>query len=187
MKEKRIILGIILIVLAFASLFLAVTPSLYSQNSLGRVNKEIDVNFSFLSNEKSEYVLLYFGYVGCTTVCVPSLKELSLIYNKLDQKKFSFYFVNLLENSEKETVNGFAKFFNNKFKGVYLNKEEINNVIETLKVKVLPSIMDKYEIDHSSFLYVLKRNQKSYKQIFVYTARPFDENMIASELNKIQG
>ena len=185
MKTRKIIFGIALIVLAFSTLFMSIIPSIYAQNKAGKIDKEVDVNFSFLKKEKSPYVLLYFGYVGCTTVCGPSLEEINEIYKNLDNKKFSFYFINLLENTQKQNVELFAKSFNEKFKGVYLEKKELKSVIETLRVKVLPSLVDKYELDHSSFLYVLKKHKDAYKQISIYTARPFKKQIIINDLKNI--
>lgn len=184
MKNKKIIFGILLIILAFSTIFISVIPSIYSQNSAGKIDKKIDVDFKFLEKEDSKYVLLYFGYVGCTTICMPSLSELSDIYKKVNKKKFSFYFVNLLEDTNKQAVESFAKYFNKDFKSIYLNKSELNNIVNILKVKVLPSIIDKYEINHSSFLYLLEKEDKKYKQISVYTARPFDKEFIINDLNK---
>lgn len=186
MSIKKIIFGIILILLSFCTIFLSVMPNIYSNNSAGKIIKQIEVDFDFLKNETSEYILLYFGYVGCYTICPPSLNEISQIYDKLNPSKYKFYFVNLQPDLPKENVDQFAKVFNENFKGIYLNNEEIIKIVSKLNVKYLPSMIDKYEIDHSGFLHVLKRLEKGhYQQEFIYTTRPFDIDFIVDELNNL--
>lgn len=185
MSKKKLGFGIILILLTFSTLFISAIPSIYSNNSAGKIYKEVNTNFNFLKKEKKPYILLYFGYVGCYTVCPPALNEISQIYKNLDKDKFSFYFVNLQENTPKENVDQFAKVFNENFKGVYLNNKEIIELISKLNVKYLPSVFDKYEIDHSGFLHVLKRDKDLYTQKFIYTTRPFDTEYIIKDLNSL--
>lgn len=161
-------------------------PNIYSNNDAGKVYKQIEVDFDFLENEDSEYALLYFGYVGCYTICPSALNEISQIYNKINPSKYSFYFINWQPNLPKENVDQFAKVFNDKFKGIYLNNEQIRKIINKLNVKYMPSLIDKYEIDHSGFLHVLKKLKKGhYQQEFIYTTRPFDVEFIVDELNNL--
>ncbi len=186
MSRKKITFGILLILLSFSTILFSALPILYSNNSAGKVIKQVDVDFNFLKDNDSDYVLLYFGYVGCYTVCPPALNEISQIYKKLDKNKFTFYFVNLQKNVPKENVDQFAKVFDENFKGIYLNNQEIKKIISKLNVKFIPSMFDKYDIDHSGFLHVLKKHEnKIYKQEFLYTTRPFDIDYIIKDLDKI--
>lgn len=186
MSKKKTIFGILLILITFSTLIIAVIPNLYSNNSAGKMYKEVETNFHFLKNEKKDHVLLYFGYVGCTTICPPALNEISQIYNKLDKNKFAIYFINLQENTPKENVDQFAKVFHKNFKGIYLNKKEISEIISKLNVKYLPSMIDNNEIDHSGFLHYLKKNNNyNFFQKFIYTTRPFDIDFIVKDLKSI--
>ena len=160
-------------------------PNFYANNEAGKIEKSIDTNFNFLKSEDSPYVLLFLGYVGCYTVCPPALNEISQIYKKIDKNKFTFYFVNLQANTPKENVDQFAKVFDENFKGIYLNNKEIIETISKLNVKYLPSLVDKYEIDHSGFLHVLKRKNNLYTQEFLYTTRPFNIDYIIKDLNSL--
>ncbi len=188
MSKTKIIFGIFLITLMLSTLLFTAFPSLYSNNETGKIYKQVDTNFNFLKNEDSEYVLLYFGYVGCTTICSPALNEISQIYKKLDKNKFTFYFVNLQENIPKENVDLFAKVFDEDFTGIYLNNQEIKKIINTLNIKFVPSMLDKYEIDHSGFLHVLKKEENNiYQQKFIYTTRPLQIEEIIKDLNNTKG
>lgn len=187
MSKKKIIFGILLILITFSTLIITIIPSIYANNSAGKVYKEIKSNFKFLENEEKPHVLLYFGYVGCYTVCPPALNEISQIYEKLDKKKFAVYFINLQINTPKENVDQFAKVFNKDFKGIYLDKNQISEIISKLNVKYLPSMIDNNDIDHSGFLHYLEKNNNSFFQKFIYTTRPFDIDYIISDLKSIQG
>lgn len=186
MSRKKIIFGILLILLTFSTILFSTLPTLYSNNTAGKVFKKVNVDFNFLKKADSPYVLLYFGYVGCYTICPPALNEISQIYKKLNKDKFTFYFVNLQENIPKENVDQFAKVFDENFKGIYLNNIEIKKIISKLNVKFIPSMFNKYEIDHSGFLHILKKQDNNkYHQEFLYTTRPFDIDYIIKDLEKI--
>ena len=186
MSKRKVTIGILLIILSFSTIFLSIIPSLYANNKSGKIEKELTVDFAFLEEEDSDFLLLYFGYVGCTTICPPALNQISKIYEKIDKKKFSFYFVNLQENTPKNNVKLFVEVFNKNFKGIYLNNKEIKKVVNTLNVKFMPSLTDKNEIEHSGFLHVLKKNKNGeYKQLFFYTTKPFQEEEIIKDLNKL--
>lgn len=174
-----------LILATFSIPFLILNPSLYSDNKVGKIYKEVDLDFSFLKKEKKEFVILYFGYVGCNTICPPAMEQINQIYNNLKKEKFEFYFINLLPNVTQDMVVAFAKAFNNNFKGVYLNNNEIRQIVSSLNVKYLPSMFKKNEIEHSGFLYILEKNIDKYTLKFIYTASPFDIEYISNDLKRI--
>ena len=186
MSSKKILIGIILIILSFSTIFLTLLPNLYSDNTAGKINKEVEVQFNFLKKETSPFVLMYFGFVGCHTICPPALNDINKIYSKLDKDKYSFYFINLTHNSSKNDVKLFIESFNKDFKGIYLNNKQIPNIVNALNVRYLPSLSDKNEIEHSGFLHVLKKTDKGpYEQKFIYTTKPFDVDFIIEDLNNL--
>eukprot|EP00767_Chilomastix_cuspidata_P007862 gnl/Chilomastix_cuspidata/8733.p1 GENE.gnl/Chilomastix_cuspidata/8733~~gnl/Chilomastix_cuspidata/8733.p1 ORF type:complete len:192 (+),score=4.36 gnl/Chilomastix_cuspidata/8733:37-612(+) len=185
MSKKKKFFGLMIILILIATIFSTALPILYSNDKAGKVNKEIqNINFDFLKNETKEYVLLFFGYVGCGNICPPALNSISQIYNRLDKDHFSFYFINLQPNVFEKDVKPFAKAFNKDFKGIYLNKKELVDITSKLQVKYSPiNIID---MDHTGFLYLLEKSANNmYKQKFIYTARPFDIEYISNDLNTI--
>ena len=133
-------------------------PQIYSSNSSGRIDKEIDIDFKYLKDETSDIVLLYFGYVGCDTICVPSMTEINEIYNKINNKNVKVYFINLLVNLDQNLPQLFAEHFNENFKGIYLDKKELLKVTSQLNVVFSKSLVDKYELNHAGYLYILQKN-----------------------------
>ena len=174
-----------LILITFCIPFLIINPNLYSGNNAGKIYKEVNLDFTFLKKENKKFVLLYFGYIGCSNICPPAMEQINQIYNKIDKKRFGFYFINLLPNGDPDMVKAFAEAFNKDFNGVYLNNKEIRKIVSSLNVKYLPSLFDKNELEHSGFLYLLEKNVNSYTLKFIYTASPFDIEYISNDLKRI--
>ncbi|XPV67901.1 MAG: SCO family protein [Halarcobacter sp.] len=186
MSKKKKFFGLIIIIILIATIFSTALPVFYSNDKAGKVNKEIqNLHFDFLKDETKEYVLLFFGYAGCDNICPPALSEISQIYNKLDKEQFSFYFINLQPNIFKDDVDPFAKAFNKDFKGIYLDDKKLFDITSKLQVKYSP--VNKIDIDHTGFLYLLEKSGSNmYKQKFIYTARPFDIEYISNDLNTLK-
>jgi len=181
------VFGYFLILFSLFSILIIGVPQFYSSNNSGRIDKEIDLKLNFLKNEKAEVVILYFGYVGCDTICVPSLSELDEIYKEIDKTKTSVYFINLLDIIEKDLPNLFASHFNKDFKGVYLDKSELLKVTKMLNVVYTKSFTNSYELNHAGYLYILQKDKenKSYKQKYIYTTRPFAKTIIVEDIKKL--
>lgn len=141
----------------------------------------------FLKDEKKPIILIFFGYVGCPDICIPALTQINKIYEKLDKDDVSVYFVNLLATATPSSVDDYVKIFNKDFKGIYINKFEINKVISKLDVLYRPSLTDKNVIDHSGYLHLFIKENEKYKQKYVYTSSPLDVEFISNDINKIKG
>ena len=187
MSFYKRLFGYFLIVFSLLVIVMIGFPQIYSSNSSGRIDKEIDVDFKYLKDETSDIVLLYFGYVGCDTICVPSMTEINEIYNKINNKNVKVYFINLLVNLDQNLPQLFAEHFNKNFKGIYLNKKELLKVTSKLNVVFSKSPVDKYELNHAGYLYILQKNNTNngYKQKYIYTTRPFKQNMIVEDINNL--
>ena len=187
MSIYKKLFGYFLILFSLSVIIMIGFPQFYSNNSAGRVDKEVTLDLNFLKNETSPIILLYFGYVGCKTICTPSLNELSRIYNQLNKKRTKVYFGNLLDIYDEELPQLFAEYFHKDFKGIYLNKKEIQNIANQLRINFTTSLTDAEELDHSGYLYILEKdpNDKNYRQKYIYTTRPFDEKTIINDINKL--
>jgi protein SCO1/2 len=163
-------------------------PQVFSLSNSGRIDKRIDTNVSFLQNEKADIVLVYFGYVGCNNICIPSLTEINTIYSKLEDKNnVSIYFVNLLNNVDSNMPQQLASAFNKDFKGIYLKDEELKKVTSLFDVVYTKSLLYDYELNHPGYLYLLEKDdsKNSYKQKYIYTTRPYAVDFIVKDINKL--
>ena len=185
------IFGYFLILFALVMILLIGFPQVYSSNNSGRIDKEIQIDAGFLKNETSEIVLVYFGYVGCSTVCVLSLHEIDEIYNTIGSSEVSVYFINLLDGIDNNLPDAVAKSFNNNFKGVHLDKDELVKVTNEFKVSYTKALIDKYELNHPGYLYLLSKNsdkkgtKDGYTQKYIYTTKPFSQKDIVLDIENL--
>jgi protein SCO1/2 len=185
MSFRKKIFGVIVILITFSSLFLILIPKIYSNNPAGRFSTNIETKFNFLEKETKPLVMIFFGYVNCPDICVPSLSELSKIYNKIKQKnKISIYFVNLQATAHPESVKEYAKVFNKDFKGIYLDYATMLEVVSKLNV-IYKATPNSTTIDHSGYIHLLVKHNNEFIQKYVYTARPYDIEYISSDINKM--
>ncbi|MCH9812581.1 MAG: SCO family protein [Epsilonproteobacteria bacterium] len=187
MSLTKKLFGSFLILFSLLVIVMIGLPQIYANNAAGRIDKEITVDLKFLNGETSPVVLLYFGYVGCETICTPAMSEISQIYRALDPDKTEVYFVNLLEHYDKELPTLFAKHFHKDFHGVYLTKEEILKVVNQLRINYTTSLRDISQLNHSGYLYLLEKSSDnlSYQQKYMYTTRPFHQEAIISDVRYI--
>ena len=91
---KKTIAGVILLFLMLG--LLMVFPVM--AGFMGKNTHVIEVNMPtitppFLKEEQAQAVLLYFGYVGCTSVCIPVLRDMTPMYTRLTQQFPSLGFI----------------------------------------------------------------------------------------------
>ncbi|APW64781.1 MULTISPECIES: SCO family protein [Arcobacteraceae] len=183
MSKKKLFLGILLIIISFT--MIAFINFIYLFSDSGKIQKELNVNFKFLKEEKKDIAILYFGYTGCSNICIIALNQLNNLYKTIDKKRVSVYFINLLTNADKNLTNDYVKSFNKDFTALNFSKQELFKITTKLKVNFAPSLLNKEEINHTGFLYLFQKNDKGYKQKYVYTNTPYDIDLIKKDINKI--
>lgn len=161
-----VVFGIIILLPFISSYFL--------QDSYVKINREVKSVLFDKYNEKN--LLLFFGYVGCADICVPRLSELSSIYDDLKQRgiQTKVIFINITELSDHELPDLFAKSFHKEFDGIYLKQDQLENLKREFDVYSAHALGDPEKINHTAFLYLLKRVDSRYFLNKIYTKRPFD-------------
>lgn len=153
------------------------------------IKKNTPIENEFINSFTDESLILFFGYVGCTSVCTPRLAELSLVLNNIPddiKNKFQFIFINLKYSNFIKHADMFAKSFNDSFKGYTLSEEETKKLAREFGSYYSTSLLDKDEINHSNNLYFLKKNDSKYILKAIYTHPKVDkdkfENMLRQSL-----
>lgn len=154
----------------------------FAANFMDKSLSEITVKNSphepwFLKNEKEKYVLVYFGYVGCTEICIPSLDEINQLYKKIDEKKIDipFYFVNIDPRQEKTLPDFFARSYDERYHGIYNTYQQLNKLRADYNLFIQETQID---ISHSSNLYLFKKERNQYRLHKIYITHPYDEKLI---------
>jgi len=183
----KTILGYFLIFFALLFMVVIALPQFYSNNSSGRINKDVALDFDFLAEEKAPVVVLFFGFVGCGDICIPAMNELNKIYKQLDKSKTKVYFINIFDETNKALPSKYAKAYNKQFQGIYLDKDGIKKVSKKLTLAIVK--ISQQEISHTGHLYILKKDEISdkYNLRYIYTTRPFDEKSIVNDINILIG
>ena len=183
----KIVAGIILILLAFGLIAGLAFPALSDSEHVGRSEKQMVVNFPFLKNENSKLILVYFGYVGCTTTCTPALNNLSDIYREVQAKKFkdtpSVWFVNMTPRMDTLSVQSWVKHFNKDFKSYASNEAELQNMVHSLNL--IYSDMGA-KVEHASYLYLIRKVGSTYELVYIYTSSPYNRKLILKDIGVFQ-
>jgi protein SCO1/2 len=147
-----------------------------------------EINFYFPVKKQVQYILVFFGYPGCFTVCPLSLKTLSKVYTNY-QKTYqddalTVIFINLLPNVTAQATMRYAKHFNPDFLGYHLSKQQLNQAMEELGVSVFQ--YDGQEPQHSSYVYLLERQPVGWKIKYVYNQPNFLESNVMNDLRELK-
>ena len=183
MSKKKLYYGILLIIISFS--MIAFINFVYLISDSGKVTKEISVDFKFLKKEKKPIVLLYFGYTGCSNICIMALSQINDLYKTIDEKKVSVYFINLFTNVDKNLTDSYAKSFNKQFVGLNFDKSSLLEITSKLRVNFAPSLLNKEEINHTGFLYLFEKKDKNFVQKYVYTNTPYNIKLIKKDVENI--
>jgi protein SCO1/2 len=182
---KKTIAGIILLsmMLGLLMLFPLIPEFMGNDNHSVEVNRVI-ITPPFLKEEPAQAVLLYFGYVGCTAVCIPALNELAPMYDRLHAKfpSLSFYFINLNPAQSSEWAKTFAKSFHPDFHGAYTTAAEMQQLERDFNLAVTSN---NQEIGHSSNLYLIIKKNGHYTNRRIYTTHPYDEDQVEHDLQRL--
>ncbi len=154
-----------------------------------KVMTDAPISAPYLNVGTKEYLLVFYGYVGCAHVCTPVLENLAKFYRS---KEFALYepqvdlvFVNLLSEVSLEQPDQFAKSFDGKFIGVHLTPKELQSLDKELSVYFAKQTGEAFELDHSDFVYLIKRNpDKSLSLVTIYMTHPFDGAFVVRDLQE---
>lgn len=188
MKQRaKTIFGIFLIFTAFGIIVSLAFPALSDPKHAGRSEDRRSVDFPFLKGEKSELILVYFGYVGCTRVCTPALNDLAEIYRDIRSKGYkhipSVWFVNMTPEMDKESVQSWALHFDKGFKSYAPAQRELNSMVHTLNL-VYTKIG--VEAEHMPYVYLLRKKGVKYELVYIYTSLPYNRSLILEDIGVLQ-
>ena len=175
---KYYLLPIFLIITIVLVMFAGNFSSIGSKVEL---NKKIQAKI--FDKYESEFVFVFFGYVGCADICTPRLEELSNIQIELKNRvEIETVFVNLTKLQDHELPQLFASTFNKEFNGVYLNSEELREVKSEFGIYGASSLMSDEEFDHTSFLFLLQKIDDRFYLKRIYTHVPFSKEIIIEDV-----
>lgn len=181
------IFGFFLIFIGFGLIAGLAFPALSDSLNSGRVKPQSKVDFPFLKTEQSKLVLVYFGYVGCTRVCEPALKDIAQISMLSKKQKFkhepAILFVNLTPAVDGSSVKSWVKYFSPHFKAYAPNADEIKQMVQALSL--VYTELDS-EAEHMPYLYLMQKTATGYEVVYIYTSSPYNRNLILEDIGALQ-
>lgn len=176
---KKIILFLSILSVVLLTPFIS---SIFLDKGYIVLNRELQS--PLLDSYATKNVLVFFGYVGCVDICTPRLSELSSEYEKLKEKNIDVQvlFINLTKLEDHTLPDLFAKSFNKDFKGIYLPKDELKGIKKELNVYSAPRLDSPYEVDHTAYLFLFKKNGSKYNLNKIYTKIPFSLKLDGGDL-----
>lgn len=169
------------------SIFIMILPTYFTKN-VSRIVVHQELKLPLILNDKKDIKLVFFGYSGCVKICTPRLKEISKYYQGLDantKKRMGVEFLDISQPHNKTLPNDFAKLFHEDFKGIYLDDATLREYTKSFKVYFSQSLFDETEYDHSSHLYLIKKDKDTKSLRFIYTAYPFDFKQIQLDIEEL--
>lgn len=135
-------------------------------------------------NQKSPYLILYFGYSGCSSECPVTLSSLSQVL-EYSSVPVSVIFIDLLNDSSSDAT--YASQYNPEFITIPYS-ENIHSFMEVLSVWWFKQNNELEPIKHSDRLYLLeKKVDKSYYMISHFRGSSEQMPIHLSELLKNDG
>jgi len=150
----------------------------------GKVTLDEKVFLPFEVEEEKQVILLYFGYVGCQTICTPSLEEIASIYKDVNLKdNVVFYFINIGKNTGE--IDAYLHYFDKSFIGINLNLKEKQKLMNDLRAYTSDSLSGSGEMSHTGYLYMITQKSKQYFELKkMYYTRPFNKQSIVFDIHE---
>lgn len=158
---KKHFLGIFLVVSSFSLLFALPFIPLSGDKSIKN---------DFFTRNQGQYMLLFFGFPECHTICPPTLKKMGELYTAYQQQYsdnlLEITFVNLLLTEDEQTVNRYARQFHQDFIAYHPTESQLTELKRQLNVYTYQS--QEQPLEHSGYIYLLvhSANQWSIKYIY---------------------
>ena len=181
------IFSVVLGIICISVLSLNKNETLYLSKNVNKFKLITHFNEKFDDKLFSNYPsLIFFGFLNCPDVCPFTLTKISEIISKLNDKSdlMRFYFVTVDPERDKiEDLKEYLSAFHPKIVGVTGSSINIENFLKYMYVykKKIQLNDDNYTIDHSSQIFLFKKNGSFFGTI----ATNEKDNKIMDKIKKI--
>jgi protein SCO1/2 len=118
-------------------------------------------------NYGGSYKLIYFGFTYCPAICPTELQKITAALEKMDAStaaQVQPLFITLdPERDTVEVMREYVKLFHPRMQGLTGSRAQIDKTLSAYKVyakKVQEPGMSDYTMDHSSFIYLMNKNNE---------------------------
>lgn len=175
---------VVLLFVVLVSVVIVILPTFLTEG-VSRVTLEKKIELPLVADSQKDIIVAFFGYSGCIDICTPRLQALARYYKSLDPKlrqRVGVEFLDISQPGDKTLPSRFARHFHNEFKGIYLSQEILHNYTRAFDIYYAQSLSDKMEFDHTSNIYIVKRDGDVKVIRYIYSAYPYDFEKITSDI-----
>ena len=179
--------SVVLVIISISFFSSKNNETLYLSKNVNKFKLITHSNEKFDDKLFSNYPsLIFFGFLNCPDVCPFTLIKISEIIHKLNDKSqfMRFYFVTVDPERDKiEDLKEYLNAFHPKIIGVTGSNIGIENFLKYMYVykKKIPLDSNNYTIDHSSQIFLFKKNGS----FFGTLSTNEKDNSILDKINKI--
>lgn len=192
MSRTRIFAGICLTLIS-----LGLIPSFPLLGLTGffsnQVDQEKQITTPFLADVQVDTMLVFLGYVGCTSTCPVTLATLRNVYSsytsEYSEASLEVSFVGIpvpgqiaLENE----ADLYAKFFHKDFRGYSLTGDVMNQTLQEFGAGFSPLLTNPQELSHTGFIYLLQKENGIWILKHTYTDYPPKSGVILKDLQALK-
>lgn len=162
MSKTRGILGGLLILCSFSLLFVLPQMPLHS-------NKIVQLPITLAA--KSDFLLVFFGYPHCNTICPTTLQSLSEVYanySTFQQAMLQVVLINLDSEGSQQHIQTYAKSFHPEFQGFNLSKADLEAAKASFGISAFKTAENDKQILHSTQIYLLEKYKNDWKIKTIY-------------------
>lgn len=166
------------------SVIIMIIPTFFTKG-VSRIVIEKEINLPLVLNDDKNTKIVFFGYSGCTDICAPRLDSLSIFFKSLPtelKEKVGLEFLDISLPIDNTLPQRFAEHFNNDFKGIYLAQDTLREYTRAFDVYFSQSLIDQYEFDHTSHIYLVTKKNNIKKIRYIYHAFPYDYEQIKKDI-----
>ena len=131
------------------------------------------VNDQFLSESENDIEILFFGFVGCASVCPSSLSMLATLLESQNKFKSSarvgatFVDINLSGAVDETQVENYSRLFSDKIRGINPDEKDLEKMKREFSLRITSNRRSEEMITHTDHYFVLARSSDGWKVVRV--------------------
>lgn len=191
MALQKTLVGVVLLISNLAIVMALPWMGLNSFTG-NRVPQEKEIDVPFLGEANESEMLVFWGYVGCGTVCPVTMATLQQVYvsyqAEYPNKPLAVVFIGLPLPGELPRPNSadyYAKIFHQDFRGYSMAGAELSQAVSAFGVSFSPSVADPKLLNHTTFVYLLQRQDDQWKLKRTYRNTPLQPDTILADLRSL--
>lgn len=122
---------------------------------------------SFLLDSTNDIEIVFFGYVGCASICPTSLAKLGTVLDSVEKSypntEVGSVFIDINESARQIKTEQYGQQFSRKIRGINISNDEKENIIQQYGLRINKSPNKPEKIFHTDHFFVLKNEEGVWK------------------------